>query len=73
MRKFYKILLVVIIVICFFFLFNDRLFFKNNPLREIYKVIVIPVNKIGMEFNDIRRYKSISDRVVMQPSDMPLF
>lgn len=61
MKNFYKILLVVIIVICFFFLFNDRLFFKNNPLREIYKVIVIPVNKIGMEFNDIRRYKSISD------------
>lgn len=61
MKKFYKILLVTLLVVCFFFLFNDRLYFKNNPFREIYKVIVIPVNKIGMEFNDIRRYKSISD------------
>jgi rod shape-determining protein MreC len=61
MKKFYKILLVILFVICFFFLLNDRLFFKNNPLREIYKIIVIPVNKIGMEFNDIRSYKSISD------------
>lgn len=61
MKKFYKILLVILLVICFFFLLNDRLFFKNNPLREIYKIIVIPVNKIGMEFNDIRSYKSISD------------
>lgn len=61
MRRFYKVLLVVLLVICFFFLFNDRLFFKNSFFRDLYKVIVIPVNKIGMEFNDIRRYKSISN------------
>lgn len=62
MKRFYKILLVVLLVVCFFFLLNDRLFFKNSPFREIYKIIVIPVNKIGMEFDDIRRYKSISDK-----------
>ena len=61
MRRFYKVLLVVLLVICFFFLFNDRLFFKNSFFRDLYKIIVIPVNKIGMEFNDIRRYKSISN------------
>lgn len=61
MRKFYKVLFIIIIVVCFFFLLNDRLFFKNNPLKEIYKVIIIPVNKISMEFDAIRNYKSISE------------
>lgn len=60
MKRVYKIVLVIIIVLGLFFLFSDRLFLGNNPFKQVYKVMIIPVSKLSNSFNDIRNYKSIS-------------
>lgn len=58
MKTIYKVCFLVIMIICFFFLFNDKLFFKSSYLKEIYRVIVIPINKINNEVNNIKNYKN---------------